>query len=226
MKNLVFCSTSIKSKPTPELFGKDREFDVCLHYYDAPEDYIGVEELIEWVEPKGVWHWYQQGEKLEVAFDVIPHLPAYSQYAFLDDDLTVSTGQLNQLFRIGDSLGLPLYQPALTTNSYSSHSHLYQSIGREVYPVRKVPFVEIMCPFFSWAALSLCLPTFNRNISAWGLDLYVWPLLVDGYVIDSLAIGHMRMPGRRDRVLRNGLTPMEECAKLKEEVDREGRIGA
>src|SRR6266436_949472 len=218
--NLVFCSTAALSKLTPELFGKDREFDVCLHFYDWSNEDYEVKELTEWIEPKGVYHWYQEGEKLEVAARVIPKLAAYEQYAFLDDDLTITTAQINHLFQIGKALGLPLYQPALTLNSYGSHNHLFQSIAREAYPVRKVPFVEIMCPFFSWEALKRCAPTFTRNISAWGLDCYLWPKLVDGYVIDVEAIGHYREPARRDRVARNGLTPTQEMLKLKQEIDR------
>ncbi len=76
--------------------------------------------------------------------------------------------------------------------------------------VRRVPYVEIMMPFFSKAVLADALPTFDINQSGWGLDMYIWPKLSACYVLDGIAFGHYRTPGRRDRILSNGLTPMQE----------------
>lgn len=206
---LVFCSVNGK-KFTPELFGPTREFDVALHDY-SPESEQPTTKTAEYFIHSPA------REKFETAAKLLPGLPDYKGYAFLDDDLTISTSELNQLFRAGDALRFPLYQPALTPTSYGSHPHLY-AYSETV--ARRVPFVEIMCPFFSEVAFQSCLWTFSHNASAWGLDCYLWPGLVNGecFVIDRLAIGHYRKPGRRDRKLHNGLTPYEELKKIELEL--------
>lgn len=197
---LVFCSTN-HGKATPELYGEGRLYDVCCHDYAhwGDED-LGCVRQSEYYFP------YPNREKLEVAAEIIPALPSYKYYAFLDDDLTVTTAELNRLFQVGEGLGLDLYQPALTQNSYSSHFHLKTQYKQ----VRQVPFVEIMSPWFSARALKECLFSFNLTLSSWGIDCYIWPQKYQGYVIDSIPIGHYREPSRRARIFRNGLTCLQE----------------
>lgn len=199
-KYLVFMSVGAGG-PVSNLFEAHREYDVYFHNYsDAQSPRLREAE----------YYHVGPGEKLNIACSKIPNLPVYHQYAFLDDDLSLTTDELNRLFQVGDALRLPIYQPALTGGSNGSHRHLFQS--PYTGPVRKVPFVEIMCPFFSADALVKCLPTFDINESGWGLDLYMWPLAVGGetYVVNSIPIGHYRTPERRMRILKNGLTPMQE----------------
>jgi hypothetical protein len=203
------------------LHSADRLYDIAIHDYgDWTEEDVRKNCQAEYYMP------YPRKEKFEVAAVMVNVLPSYKYYAFLDDDLTVDTVTLNSLFLVGDSLNLDLYQPALTKDSYSSHWHLkqYHSITGVTtdYPVRKVPFVEIMCPFMSRQTVEKAAPTFDLNISSWGLDCYIWPKLVNNcYVIDALPVGHMRQPGRRDRVQRNGLTPAQEC-EIVRKIDYDG----
>jgi hypothetical protein len=226
--NLVFVSTASLSNCAPELFGEDRNFDVCVHFYEKPERPYGPVvrdgNLWRWREPDGVCYYYQPGEKLNVAGKLFPQtgwLKNYEQFAFYDSDLTVSTDQLNRLFQVGAALKLPLYQPALTPSSYYSHSFtLQQPKGG----VRRSSATEIMCPHFSREALDRCLWSFSLNISGWGLDLEIWPKLADTFVIDSIAVGHYNKPARRDRKMSNNLTPFDELAiiqKINYDGDRD-----
>src|SRR5947207_7706337 len=119
---LVFCSTR-NGQTNAELgiYGADRNFDLCIHDYSSwgnePDQIFKRSEY---------WITRPNAEKLETAAAIIPTLPSYQQYAFLDDDLTITTDQLNRLFTVGESLGLGLYQPALTSTSYGSWKHLFQ----------------------------------------------------------------------------------------------------
>lgn len=198
--------SSNHGKMTPLLHSADRLYDIAIHDYGdwTSEDVRKNCEAEYWLP-------YPRREKFEVAAAALPALPSYKYTAFLDDDLTVDTVTLNRLFLVGDCLGLDLFQPALTQDSYSSHFHLKTQHSI----VRQVPFVEIMCPFMSRKMMEKAMPTFGTNISAWGLDCYIWPKLATGYVIDPLTVGHLRQPGRRDRVQRNGLTPAQECEILR-----------
>jgi hypothetical protein len=190
---------------TPLLHSADRLYDIAIHDYgDWTEEDVRKNCEAEY------WLPFPRREKFEVAATMVNVLPSYRYYAFLDDDLTVDAVTLNRLFLVGDSLNLDLYQPALTSNSYCSHQTLLQSSGIDSYPIREVPFVEVMCPFMSRKMVEKVSCLFDLNISGWGLDMHVWPKFTKGYVIDRLPVAHMRLPARRDRVQRNGLTPFEE----------------
>ncbi len=199
----MFCSTA-GGKTAAELFGTAREFDVAIHDYlhDAEE---GLPPNVG----EADYYFQRVGEKLNVAASLLPDLPPYRQYCFLDDDIMVNTYNLNRLFRAGEALRLPLYQPALTRGSFGSYQYLFEAGDSQV---RRVPMVEIMCPFFSADALHLCRDTFDINESGWGLDCYLWPKIVQWqtFVIDSIPVGHYREPGRRTRLLKNGLTCQQE----------------
>ncbi len=220
-KNLVWCSVASLESCTPELFGPEREFDVVLHYYAGDNSHVPLkdDEILIW--NGGVTHYKSHGtEKLVAAAKLIPDLPGYEQYAFLDDDLYVSTDTLNQVFRVGKAARLPLYQPALTKTSICGWEFLRSLFDPtrpgekfyEKFSPRKVQMVEVMMPFFSRDALVKCLPTFDFNFSGWGTDVYQWPPAVDYqmFVLDWLTVGHYTDATRRQRILPNGLTPWQE----------------
>lgn len=203
--NLVWMS-SFATAFHPELLGGGRNFDVYIHDYAPTNVAYRLDEIEHYVNEIGT-------EKLETAGKHLPNLRPYNQYAFLDDDIEITTQQLNNMFDVGEALNLPIWQPALSVGSYGSHSFLFQQQNHLTGPVRPVSFVEIMMPFFSHDALDACLWSFDVNISGWGLDCFVWPKILGtgGYVVDSIAVDHKRAPARRERVLRNGLTPAQEC---------------
>jgi hypothetical protein len=207
---LVFVSAS-NAAMLPYIHGP-RIFDICVHDYSSSYSSLKCPEDVE--------HYFARpyAEKLETAAQLIPTLPTYKHYAFLDDDLTITADQIDRLFRIGDSLNLDLYQPALSPDSFYSH---YFLVGTDNHYVMKVPFVEVMMPFFSKSALDACLPTFDLNVSGWGLDTFMWPARAQPWLINerSLFVGHHRAPARRDRKMRNGLTPMQEFWIMKKIYD-------
>ena len=202
MRSYLVWVSSNHGKMTPLLHSADRLYDIAIHDYGkwTSEDVRKNCEAEYWMP-------YPEREKFEVAATMVNVLPSYRYYAFLDDDLGVDTVTLNRLFLVGDCLSLDLYQPALTQESFSSHFHLKTQYAQ----IRKVPFVEIMCPFMSKKMVEKAQPTMDLNISAWGLDMLIWPKLVANcFVVDKLPISHLRPPSRRDRVQRNGLTPAQE----------------
>ncbi len=205
MRSYLLWVSANQGRMTPLLHSADRLYDIAIHDYgDWTEEDVRKNCEAEY------WLPFPRREKFEVAATMVNVLPSYRYYAFLDDDLTVDAVTLNRLFVVGDSLGLDLYQPALTFASYGSHKHL-QHAKLEGQAIRKVPFVEVMCPFMSKKTVQKVQPTMDLNISGWGLDMHIWPKLVDHcYVIDNLRVGHYRQPVRRDRIQRNGLTPHQE----------------
>jgi hypothetical protein len=163
----------------------------------------------------GEEYWFQQDiEKLDAAKQLMgEQLLDYKAVAFFEDDEVLSTADINRLFETGVALGLSLWQPSVSSDSFYSWAvTLHQDTL-----VRKTTFVEMMCPFFSREALRVCLPHFGENLSAWGLDTHVFPGLLnyEGMaIIDAVQVKHIRPCTMGDRILKNGKTPRQEWQEI------------
>ena len=140
-----------------------REWDLAVNNFRGlPFDARGAEYAFQ--TPGHKWH--------NIDADIAEIAPRYRACAFLDDDIEISGHALNRLFHTGLAFDLDVWQPSLTDRSYVGWPHTRQVIGGVF---RFVPFVEIMAPFFTRAALARCWPTFRENYSGWGID-FLWPL--------------------------------------------------
>lgn len=211
-----------------------RSFDLVVSYYgrdpgryrdapfpridDAGQKFIGLKRLFEretfWRDYDWVW------------------LP--------DDDLATEPSEIDRLFATVEALGFDLVQPALDWHSHYSFGITLRSPS---FSVRCSDMVEIMAPCFSRAFLERCLPTFDENLTGWGLS-FVWPHLLGAGprrcgILDGVTVTHTRPVGgpaydllraegrsphdERVRVLaRHGL-PAEPLARVLGAIDRHGR---
>ena len=158
----------------------------------------------------------EKGHKWPGVAKLLPQLPRYRIYAFIDEDVDVSVETLNGLFQLGDLLGLNLYQPALTPKSHFSHE--FSLVNPESY-VRATTFVEIMAPFLSHDALQQCLPTFTLSELGWGLE-YLWNEILKSKgmaIVDCLPVTHIRPVQSNRWKNQRGETAEQECARMLEE---------
>ena len=110
----------------------------------------------------------------------------YEYYWFPDDDLEFT--KQNEYFDFIRMVQFDLSQPSMTADSNENHDFLYHKGGNLF---RDVPFVEIMCPCFSRAALERNFWTFDLNHSGYGVDL-LWAKHEQPYVVDAFQIRHSR----------------------------------
>jgi len=184
-----------------ELFGDNRQFDVAIN------DYTGSNMVPEQAEYKFSIDKWKYPHIKEDMKDIVSN---YKACAFIDDDIKVSTEELNRLFTIGMDNKLNIWHPALTLNSHSSWQHLYQRPNSSIRPTNTV---EIMAPFFSKAALAICWDTLNVNYSAWGIEIVWFHLLKPNtktMIIDAVPVTHTRPMRGHAKVMPNGKTPTEE----------------
>jgi hypothetical protein len=73
----------------------------------------------------------EKGHKWQTLARLLPKMPEYRYYAFIDEDIDVSVETLNGLFQLGELLGLRLYQPALTIRSH--YSHEFSRVNPDTY---------------------------------------------------------------------------------------------
>ena len=206
---LVFVSTTGASL-VPRLFDPAREFDIAIN------DYSGVDSGA-WAEAD--FRFSVQGLKYRILAGTIPTILSWGHaaVALLDDDLDLDAPRINRLFRIGQSLELDLWQPAHAHDSHNVWPVLWRVEGSFV---RRADFVEIMCPFFSRAALRTVAHSFALSESGWGLD-FLWPqLLKNGRlaIVDSEPMIHTRPSASGDKPNSHGLTARQEWERVKEHL--------
>ena len=172
------------------LGGEPRTWDLIVSWFGAtPYVPSGDEMVLE-----------QRGMKYDViARQLREHPELVERYDYIvlaDDDVEISVETINRLFEIAEQEGLEVCQPGMTANSYFSFIHHLQSPS---FRLRYTPFVEVMFPCLSRAALSRVLPFFDDSPSGMGLDLIWARLAPDNWfraaVVDSLAMRHTRPLG-------------------------------
>ncbi len=155
----------------------------------------------------------EKGHKWPTIARILPQLPRYRYYAFIDEDIDASVEVLNNLFRTGELFGLSIYQGALTARSHFSHD--FARVQPDSY-LRGTTFVEIMAPFFSHAALEQCAPTFTMSELGWGLE-YLWNDILRSQgmaIVDRFPITHIRAVQSNRWKNQRGETAEQECARL------------
>jgi len=158
----------------------------------------------------------ETGHKWPTLARILPQLPPYRYYAFVDEDIDGSVAIWNSLFRTGELFGLHLYQGALTPRSHFSHEFARVQAGSYLRPTT---FVEIMAPLFSHEALTRCLPTFTMSELGWGLE-YLWNDILRSQgmaIVDAFPITHIRPVQSNRWKNQRGETAEQECARMLEE---------
>ena len=155
------------------------DFDLCLIYYGSDRDvavaYSGQATYFQWA----------RGPKYHLLYDWITaneDLVRTYEYVWLpDNDVSISTADINALFRLADQFTLLLCQPAMT--GYVSHVITEPQAGSLL---RYTNFVEVLAPLMQVDALMKLKRGFRINHSGWGYD-YLWPYRL-GYPADRIAI--------------------------------------
>lgn len=199
--------------PTWVDLAQPRSFDLVVSYYgrdpakyrdgpfpridDPGQKFIGAQRLLR---REAFWH-------------------AYDYVWFPDDDLATEQDEIDELFARSAAMELELGHPALDWHSHYWHVVMVRSPS---FAARYVDFIELMAPVFSRAFLERCLPTFDENLSGWGLS-FLWPhMLGSGLrrcaIIDDATVTHTRPFGgpTYDLLRKLNRSPLDEAKALYE----------
>ncbi len=168
----------------------ERRFDVLLSAYDSAV-----------ADPRqpGIIFEHRPGAKVagygDVMRDHAELIARYDYVALFDDDLLISTPDLQRLFDIVAQHQLKIAQPALSHDSYFTFAALLENPS---FRLRYVNYIEMMCPVFRADALVAIRPLFDLGFES-GIDL-IWCNLVstsmqDFAVIDEITVRHTRPIG-------------------------------
>lgn len=192
MKKYLVISTVGDESLHHEWVDGDPNFDLILLYY-GNNDNIAKEYT------KQTLHVYAaKGEKYHLLKSLILSLPELiSKYKYIwlpDNDVSISTENINKMFEIADRYNLCLAQPAM--KGYVSHQI---TLPQPNNLLRYTNFVEVLAPLMNLETLMLCKDTFDENYSGWGYD-FLWPYLLNYpknkiAIIDSVIMTHTKPVG-------------------------------
>ncbi len=161
----------------------------------------------------------QKGTKWHLVADSIDRkvldFAGYDSIWFPDEDIDLSTNDVNRLFEIFETHKLSIAQPSIRKGDLSYLS----TIQKPWFVFRRSHFVEVMCPLFSRSAIEQCIPFFKRNVSGWGIDL-LWSHRFGADrmgVIDEVPVVHTRrmMTGQLYKQLSTGgVSPEQELVGI------------
>lgn len=202
-KYLLYCPVK-GSDCLGKFWGENRRYDIAVNDW--------TNSGVKWRDTE--YAFATPGHKWPAIWRNLPQVSRqYDYYAFFDNDIDISSEEVNRLFDVGSAFGLDLFQASLSTSSVASYQHLKQ---QKESLARMTSFVEIMMPVFSRAALEVCFDTFNQSESGYGLDV-LWANGLRGKnmgVIDAVVAEHRRPIQSCGWRLSSGLSPLEEMNNL------------
>lgn len=213
-RHLVIVRAGEKSIHQRWLTGaSDRNWDLIVSYYGDDPEQFRADDCIR-IDGKG--------PKLRGLYNLITAQPdLFRKYDYIwlpEDDLDCNAGDINRLFEICREAKYDLAQPSLRPDGIFTHP---LTLHNPAFRWRNTSFVEVMCPCVPQAMFWQLLPTFNSNISGWGVD-FLWSKLFPPEkakvgIIDEVQICHTRPLGTGSLYkLLIGKTPQQEMAELLE----------
>ena len=168
--------------------------------------------------------------KGQIIYEIASIIPKEEGYyiGIFDDDILIRVSDINKALVIAKKKSFASFQSSLANCSYFSHAFTLNHNHRKLFPIfhkyRYVPYVEIMMPIMKSELLISSIPFLINNISSFGLDCYVFPILAitngisGGHaVIDASIATHIRQFRINKKIFSNGMTASQEQLKLKKD---------
>jgi len=169
-KNIVFTSAGDNTDFHTNWLGDNRNYDVyCVYYGENMDNYNKYKSVVDKI-------WQRKGSKFQ-NFNYIYSLPdnifsKYDRFFIMDDDIIISTDDINKMFLLSEKYDLWICQPSFTNTSKISHPITLYNPGNIM---RYTSFVEVNAPLFSKKALTKFMDKYDPILIGWGIDyLYIW----------------------------------------------------
>jgi len=145
----------------------------------------------------------------------------YNYIGLLDDDQAISVSSLNKLLDIAIENAFDVFQPAVSADSYYSHSMFVQKNG---HAPESVHWVEIMSPFLRKEIFETGEEFYKTNISSYGVDRYLFPYLQhklnrnNTALIHEVSIRHLKPVTDGNKKFSIGLDARQEGEVLRKKI--------
>ena len=219
--NLVFTSAGDDTNFDELWLDKNRKYDVWVTYYgDDDELYEKYKSKVDYIEKR-------KGSKFQNFHHIYTtkNLSKYKRFFILDDDIIISTEEINKMFKISEEASLWICQP-----SFDHKSKLGWIINkhRKEYYLRYTNFVEVNTPLFTKGALSKLMDHYSPELVEFGVDyLYIWANGLEERkkyaIIDSVQCHNPYNTEGGDKLSQQGMS-LEDRVKVWEHYRKELNI--
>ena len=167
-KNLVFTSAGDNTHFDSLWLGKSRTYDVGVVYYGGDKKvYQRYESKVDYIEKR-------KGSKFQNFSHIYKtrDLSQYDRFFILDDDIVMSTEQINEMFKMSEEYGFWICGPSFDLKSKISHRITKHNPG---LLFRYTNYIEVNTPLFTREALDNLMELYDPCLVGWGIDhLYIW----------------------------------------------------
>ena len=168
VKNLVFTSAGDHTNFDKIWLDKERNYDVWVVYYgDNKAVYNNYKSKVDYIERRKGFK-FQNFEHIYKTKD----LSQYERFFILDDDIVMSTEDINEMFRLSKKHKFWICGPTFKPQSRISHNI---TINKPKLAYRYTNYIEVNTPLFTKEALDNLMKVFDSKLIGWGIDhLYIW----------------------------------------------------
>ena len=168
-KNLLFSSVGDSSNFYNYWCDDNKNYDIYICYYGNSLDSSYKKYSNYYYERKG-----SKFQNFHYFWLTDPNIKNYEKYYIVDDDIIISTNEINELFQILSQYNLWILQPAFSNNSKISHEITRQQTNNYL---RFVNFIENGVMMFNKYAIEKSMEIYNPILVGWGIDwLFLWYL--------------------------------------------------
>jgi hypothetical protein len=177
-RNVLFTSVGDNSVFPTMWCDENRTYDIYACYYgnSSEKKYEQYSDV----------YFERHGGKFQNFFycwNNMPSIQEYDYYFVLDDDIVISTDDINKLFQIMDKTNVWILQPSFNAVSKISHPITKQNTD---CIMRYVNYVEVGVMMFNKWSISKCMEIYDDSLVGFGIDqMFNWWLLKDVSEEDS-----------------------------------------
>tara|TARA_B100001758_G_scaffold247851_1_gene267757 strand:+ start:11809 stop:13272 length:1464 start_codon:yes stop_codon:yes gene_type:complete len=167
-KNLVYTSAGDNTDFYKHWCGNSKDYDLWVTYYgDDEKKYKLYSKHSDYITKR-------KGFKFQNFYDLYNNkdLSQYERIFILDDDIIISTQDINKMFNISEKYDLNICGPTFNPRCKISHP---KTINNPKWFMRYTNYVEVNVPLFKKEALRRLMDVFDPKLVGWGIDrLAAW----------------------------------------------------
>jgi hypothetical protein len=168
-KYLLFTSVGDNTDFHNRWCSENRNYDIIAYYYGNSDDnYNLYKNKVDVLLRKKGYKWPLLLEYYRNNKSVFEN---YERYFIVDDDIVLTTNEINSLFDISDKYNLSICGPAFSKKG----KYAKLAPPKENTVLRYTNWIENNAPIFNYTALTNFLKVYDGSIKGWGVDhLYLW----------------------------------------------------
>ena len=182
-KNLLFTSAGDRTNFFNIWCEDNKNYDIFLCYYGDSVNKVYKKYVDYYSERKGgkfqnfdyFWNNPDNHHLIESSNSNPINLYLYDKYFILDDDIIISTNEINELFELMDEYDLDMLQPSFDSIKSKISHDLTRFIPNA--KLHYTNFIEVNTPMFRNEILKKCMEIYDNSLAGWGIDiLFMWYL--------------------------------------------------